>query len=581
MRGMISKQKTVALWSIWAILWPGIITTVYVVTNPIVEGKEFDLLSFTFMIVIVALFPIVINNSPIILVQGISFVVFLYFGLFFEIMMTQVAYIVSMSKVRLSKAYWYKIPLNLTMFLFVSLGAALFYYALGGSHGPSAFRTPSDAIPIIGYTASQFILNHVFIYIIRNHFLGNRGTIFDKEFFWDLGNTAIVMPIGFVLYVLYLEIGAAAIYYVGLPFVGLSLILTLYYASQNVNEYLQKANEIGQELTGRLKVGEVLDRFVESLTLLFHVDYVFIFDRKNNDELELIRYFDGDKSIGFQNPHFSSYEGVSQAVFATREPILFQTRKQWRQIQSDLISKKVESIMSVPIERNNKIEGIITVASTKKRSYEKFQLMLVGILANYMAVAIQNARHYEETKRKSELCPLTKLYNYRYFEDLVSDYADRCEQSKEEECASVILLDLDHFKKVNDAYGHESGNEALCELANRLSHIVGNDGTVARYGGEEFVAFLPGVGRAKGLSIAEKLRHEISSVPFRLKEHITDQQGDIEVWLTASVGVATFPEDCESPIELVRHADRAMYVGAKQQGRNKVASYERVLEAAE
>ncbi|MCD5323741.1 MULTISPECIES: sensor domain-containing diguanylate cyclase [Pontibacillus] len=578
---MISKQKTVALWSIWAILWPGIIATVYMVTNPGTQGREFDLLSFAFMIVIVALFPIVINNSPIIFIHGISLAVFLYFGLFFEMIMTQLAYIVSISKVKLSRAYWYKLPLNLTMFLFVSLGSALFYYILGGTHGPSAFNTPSDAIPIIGYAVAQFILNHVVIYFVRNYFLGNKGSIFDKEFYWDLGNTAIVMPIGFVLYVLYMEIGAAAIYYVGLPFVGLSLILTLYYASQHVNEYLQQANSIGQELTGRLKVDEVLDRFVESLTVLFHVDYIYIFDRKNQDHLELIRYFDGGKSIGFQNPQFSSYEGVSQGVLAKGEPILYQSRKQWKQIQSDLIPRKVESIMSVPIERNNKIEGIITIASTRKRSYEKFHLMLVGILSNYMAVAIQNARHYEETKRKSELCPLTKLYNYRYFEDLVSDYADRCEQSEEEECASVILLDLDHFKKVNDAYGHESGNEALCELANRLSHIVGNDGTVARYGGEEFVAFLPGAGREKGLSIAEKLRHEISSVPFRLKEHITDQQGDIEVWLTGSVGVATFPEDCESPIELVRHADRAMYVGAKQQGRNKVASYERVLEAAE
>ncbi|WP_188651258.1 sensor domain-containing diguanylate cyclase [Pontibacillus salipaludis] len=578
---MISKQKTVALWSIWAILWPGVITTVFVVTDPNMQGREFDLLSFTFMMVIVALFPIVIHNSPIIFIHGISLAVFLYFGLFFEMMMTQIAYIVSISKVKLSRPYWYKLPLNLTMFLFVSLGSALFYYALGGSHGPSAFDTPGDAIPIIGYVFSQFIFNHVFIYFVRNYFLGNKGTIFDKEFFWDLGNTAIVMPIGFVLYVLYMEIGEAAIYYVGLPFVGLSLILTLYYASQNVNEYLQKANEIGQELTGRLKVGEVLDRFVESLTVLFPVNYVYIFDRKNKDDLELIRYFDGDKNIGFQNPQFSSFEGVSQSVCASGQPILYQSRKKWRHIQSDLIPKKVESIMSVPIERNNKIEGIITIASHKKRSYEKFQLMLVGILANYMAVAIQNARHYEETKRRSELCPLTKLYNYRYFENLVSDYADTYEQVGEKGYASVILLDLDHFKRVNDQYGHESGNEALCELAVRLSHIVGDDGTVARYGGEEFVVFLPGVGREKSLAIAEELRHHISSVPFRLKEHITDHQGAIDAWLTASIGVATFPEDCESPIELVRHADRAMYVGAKQQGRNKVASYERVLEAAE
>lgn len=138
---------------------------------------------------------------------------------------------------------------------------------------------------------------------------------------------------------------------------------------------------------------------------------------------------------------------------------------------------------------------------------------------------------------------------------------------------ALILLDIDHFKQVNDTYGHESGNEILCLLSERLRMVLSNRGVLARYGGEEFVILLPGYAAGQSINLAEEIKHAISSEPFYSHDHILRWEKVQEINVTASIGVAVYPDDCEEPLELIRHADRAMYVGAKQQGRNKVANY--------
>jgi diguanylate cyclase (GGDEF)-like protein len=230
--------------------------------------------------------------------------------------------------------------------------------------------------------------------------------------------------------------------------------------------------------------------------------------------------------------------------------------------------------MCVPVTRNQKIEGIVLLASDSKRAYDKSQLMIVDILASYFGVAMEKARHYQETKRRSERCALTKLYNYRYFESVLELEFDKLNKGKTQNL-SLLLLDLDHFKKVNDKYGHQSGNEILIQVAERLTNIVGERGTVARYGGEEFVILLPNMDRNKCFELAETIRIHLANRSFTLKQHIREAQAAQLVRVTASIGFATAPDDAEDTLDLIRHADRAMYVGAKQAGRNKVAEYKK------
>ncbi|MEQ6389615.1 sensor domain-containing diguanylate cyclase [Bacillaceae bacterium S4-13-58] len=578
---MVSPFKSRMIWIVWLVFWPTTLFLVYQYSGFTLTGREFDLISFVVLMSIVAFFPIVVNETPIFFIHGISLVVFLYFGLFTEILLTTIAVFVLIGKVRVRKNDLYRIPLNLLMFSTISIIGALVFYALGGKNGEISLVIASNMIPIVGYALAVFISNQLILYVISTKVIGRKERFFDKGLLWESMTSLFVLPVGLVLYIMYTEIGAAAIYYVGLPFVSLSIILTLYYSSQRINNYLQKASEIGHLLSGRLEVSEVLDTMVAKLSELLPLDYLYVYDVEGDKELHLMRFFDSNEKKDRPNVFLQKFEGISGKVWGHREGVLYRNRKEWAHLTSGQIPSSVESIISILIERDHQPIGVLTVASNKKRAYEKFQYMILDILGNHLAVALENAKHYEETKNKSERCPLTKLYNYRYFEDRLIESFSLIDKNSQNHNMSLILLDLDHFKLVNDTYGHQSGNEILCEVANRLTNIIGDKGIVARYGGEEFVILLPKVNREHCLHIAENIRRKIANHPFLVHEHILDDPNDVYVTVTASIGIATYPEDCEDAMDLVRHADRAMYLGAKRRGRNKVASYATLSEAAE
>ncbi|KAF0819381.1 diguanylate cyclase [Bacillus sp. ZZV12-4809] len=196
--------------------------------------------------------------------------------------------------------------------------------------------------------------------------------------------------------------------------------------------------------------------------------------------------------------------------------------------------------------------------------------MIVDILSSHFAIAFENARHYEETKAKSERCALTNLYNYRYIEAKLSEEFSRLQNGSRDHL-SLIILDIDHFKKVNNTYGHQCGNEILCELADRLANLIDKAGIAARYGGEEFIVLMPDTGKEDAIGWAELIRQTIANRPFILKQNIDGRSSSTKVYITASIGVAAAPEDADDSLALIRHADRALYVGAKRTGRNRVA----------
>ena len=138
------------------------------------------------------------------------------------------------------------------------------------------------------------------------------------------------------------------------------------------------------------------------------------------------------------------------------------------------------------------------------------------------------------------------------------------------------MLDIDHFKQINDTYGHQAGNEILAKMATRLSDLIGTRGTLARYGGEEFVILLPDTDQQIALRIAENVRQTIANRPFTVQNELDPSLGFAEVNITVSIGVSTAPEDADDAMSLIRHADRALYIGAKRAGRNRVAEYVKI-----
>lgn len=174
----------------------------------------------------------------------------------------------------------------------------------------------------------------------------------------------------------------------------------------------------------------------------------------------------------------------------------------------------------------------------------------------------------EKYKEMSFRDPLTGCYNRRAFESMVGF---RMEPMKGQDLvATVIMCDIDHFKKVNDTYGHDSGDDVLCAFSSSVASCLRNDDILCRYGGEEFVVFLPETTLEDGTQVAERLRGTVASKPI--------QSNGVEIAITASFGVAQMdpvPQDCDYLLPIlekaISEADSYLY-HAKHSGRNRVCS---------
>jgi diguanylate cyclase (GGDEF)-like protein len=159
---------------------------------------------------------------------------------------------------------------------------------------------------------------------------------------------------------------------------------------------------------------------------------------------------------------------------------------------------------------------------------------------------------------------LTELYNYRYLQTRLSEEFKRAERYREP--LSCVMVDVDHFKSVNDRFGHDAGDRALREVAVRLRASVREVDVVSRYGGEEFLLLLPSTNFSGALSVAERVWRSIGTAPFELGVHNTR--------VTASLGVAVFPSrDIKTKDELLKAADRALYQ-AKHEGRDRMCVFQ-------
>jgi diguanylate cyclase (GGDEF)-like protein len=567
---MNNMRKRKYLVVAWLILFPLALWTAVQMTNNQPDLNLIDLGIISLLAIIVSLFPIKVLNTNISFMSGINLAVFLYYGLTVALSMTLLSVMAMFFslKVNVFKEY-YRYMANTLMFSWLIICEASVFYQLGGVTGAFDLNEPINLIPVFGYVLTGLVLNHVGLYFIITVLYEESSRFIERDALWDLVSEVLAIPVGLMLYVLYSQLGQPAIFYVGLPFISLSIIIKLYHSSEQINVSLQKASEIGQQLSEHLKVNHILDVFIEKLIAFMFVDFAFIYDADAGEHLKIIRKYESEEGILASVP-IKKHEAISGKVWSTGKSIRYCKLKAWREISETFFQGKAESVVAVPMIRNQKIVGIITFASKKKHAYQKHHLIILEILANYLAVAIDNARNYESTKLKSEQCPLTGLYNYRYFEDLLASMYNNYEYFRKQ--FSVILLDIDHFKAVNDSYGHQSGNDVLIMLARRLENFIGERGTVARYGGEEFIILLPESGGKECLEIAEELRSVISDNGFEIHNDLTDKRKH-KIYITASIGVATAPHQGEDPLTLVRNADRAMYTGAKQQGRNKVAAY--------
>jgi diguanylate cyclase (GGDEF)-like protein len=228
-----------------------------------------------------------------------------------------------------------------------------------------------------------------------------------------------------------------------------------------------------------------------------------------------------------------------------------------------LVEKGYTSLMVAPLGRGRRATdrsiGLVAALNKDDRDFTGHELSLLAHFARHAGLIIENAQLYKRAEHLAEHDGLTNLYNHRHFVATLNAEITKAGEIKAP--VSILMLDLDNFKRYNDTHGHPKGDLILRQIASILVENTRQRDIVARYGGEEFVIILPMTGRHGARRVAETIRARVEEFHFEGE----DQSGKI----TVTVGVAVFPEDAGTAEDLIQQADNALYHG-KHQGKNRV-----------
>lgn len=336
-------------------------------------------------------------------------------------------------------------------------------------------------------------------------------------------------------------------------------------AMLKANEELRQAQQrlaalhtIALSLSTTLDVGVLLEKILEQLGKLWGYDYgaIVLMDEEAGDMVVAgARGYMG--GIGHRIP---AGQGIAGAVIASGKPICVDDVTQDPRYILGLEAARSE--LAVPLLWEGKTLGVLNVESRLPKAYGPADIALLSTVAEQAAAAIGNARLHQRTQQLALTDPHTGLFNYRHFQDQVAAMVRDSQLTGQP--FSLILLDIDYFKRVNDTYGHPTGDAVLEQMAQVLRESCRQGDLCYRYGGEEFAVTLPGAAQEDSLRVAERIRDKISSSTF-----YTKSDRPLETPITVSIGVSSYPRDGITQVDLLLAADRALYQ-SKASGRNRV-----------
>lgn len=224
------------------------------------------------------------------------------------------------------------------------------------------------------------------------------------------------------------------------------------------------------------------------------------------------------------------------------------------------LAEGIRSLIAVPLKIQEKMVGILYLNDFAPRTFPEGRLRMLSVLASFASMSIDNARLHEQTRYLACTDGLTGLYNHRQFMHMLQVQLNRAQRFQEP--LTLLMFDVDNFKKFNDAYGHPTGDKALIAVGNALRKCLRSFDFCFRYGGEEFVAILPETDLSQALIAAERTRAAIAEESERALA------GVVPHGVTVSVGVAVYPRDGEGE-QLLEVVDQLLYQ-AKASGKNQV-----------
>lgn len=293
-------------------------------------------------------------------------------------------------------------------------------------------------------------------------------------------------------------------------------------------------------------------------------DFAAITEYQRNGRKHVVKRAVGERATDFQGLRFRDNASLTAMVVKNRHYLPY--RGEYDSKQQVLFTKKarlrgMESLLVLPLVAREEPIGTLIVAARKARAFKGSDRDTLEALANQLAVAMANARAVRLLEEKATTDGLTGCLNKRAFLAELEQKILAAQRFRRK--LSLIVTDLDHFKTVNDTYGHASGDRVLQELGRVLQKVKRETDLVARFGGEEFCVLCEETDARGARLLAERVREELEST------EVPTELGPLKV--TASLGVATFPDHAKTAEALFAQGDRALYE-AKSRGRNQVCS---------
>ncbi len=321
---------------------------------------------------------------------------------------------------------------------------------------------------------------------------------------------------------------------------------------------------VSQALSTALTQDAVMEVGLSAAKEIAPHDFAAITEYQVEGRRHMVRRATGERALDFQGLRFRDNTSLTAMVVKNRHYLPY--RGEFDSKQQVLFTKKaklkgMESLLVLPLVAREEPIGTLIVAAKAPSAFATSVRDTLQALANQLAVAMANARAVRQLEEMATTDGLTGCLNKRAFLDALEQKLLAAQRFGRK--LSVIVTDLDHFKAVNDTYGHAAGDRVLQELGRVLKRVKRETDVVARFGGEEFCVLCEETDASGAFLLAERVREELESA------EVITELGPLKV--TASLGVATFPDHASTAADLFVQGDKALYE-AKHSGRNRVCS---------
>jgi diguanylate cyclase (GGDEF)-like protein len=338
---------------------------------------------------------------------------------------------------------------------------------------------------------------------------------------------------------------------------------------QSINQSLNRRileltmlNKIGAAVNATLEPRQLYDELTGILREVLEIDsFCLLLDDETTGRLE-VKAHSGLDPDTLESLVSRREEGFPSDVMRSGRPrIVGDVSKDPDSSRFAVMHPEIRSVLIVPLRVHDHVIGVLHINSSKENAFSPYDLAFFSAVTNQLASAIENARLYAYQLERAVTDSLTNLCNHGCFQSRLNDEIART--LRYDRPLTLLMMDIDNFKRINDKFGHTTGDQVLREVARILIAQTRTVDIVSRYGGEEFTVILPETPLDSARAVAERIRAAIEADTTS----IPDQQDTICV--TISIGIAVFKGATDTQSELIERADQALY-HAKDQGRNRI-----------